>query len=325
MSARTLRAAGVASAAGMLLAILANVAVDCDAFLSSDALDCGPWGPLIDVGHAAAAIGACVVCVGLVGTTSLPSMGRAAAAVGSALMTAIGALHLSSLVDLWSHGALFQPLVVLWALAGIWIGLQVVGRKPFDLVSIVGLALAVTAVLWALSRSDSSGDHSASDDALRLAGGGFFALGFPLWIAWVADVGPHPRHPIRYSAHPLAANAQRLAILGGSALATVVFIVPFWFLATFRPILGDPSWSVHVTNAANEPLSVAVFADHRPVQIGPGSTADLQMGFEPQALTVTALDRSQVRVFCKAMSAREVLHARLRITVLRQPETCAAP
>jgi hypothetical protein len=302
----------------MLLALVGNVSVDCDAWLSSDALDCPPWGQVIDVGHAVAAVAACGVCIGLLRAPSIGRFGNVVAGGGLAVMAAIGALHLASVIGVRSHSELLQPLVVLWAFGGIWIGLQSVRRRPFDLVSLVGVALALTAVVW------SQNVHDIFSDAMRLAGGGFFSIAYIYWIVAVADVRPHQRPAFRYVANPIAAAFQRVAIVVGLAILTIGFLLPFWLLTIFRLTgLGDPSWSVSVTNASSEALNVALDPDGRVVQIPAGGTARLGMGFAPRALDVAAFDRSLNRVFCARMSARDILHARLRITVLRSPETCS--
>src|SRR5258708_5490123 len=152
----------------MLLAVVANVAWfgHCDAFLSSDVLDCAPWGRLIDVGHATTAAAACVVCALLVATRSLDGVEKRVATIGFVVMALIGALHLASLTGLVSHTDLFEPLVVLWASAGVWIGLQSVRRRPFDLVSLLGISLAITGVIWAQNVSRPNSDHAAFNDAL---------------------------------------------------------------------------------------------------------------------------------------------------------------
>ena len=314
------------SAAGMLLAVVANVPTfgGCDAYLSSDLLDCVPWGRLIDLGHAIAAFGACAVCAFLVATPSVGVVEKRVARIGFVVMALTGVLHLASLTGLSSHTDLFVPLVLLWASAGVWIGLQSVRRRPFDLVSILGISLAITGVVWAQVVSQPNSDHAAVNDALLLAGSAYFALGYPFWIALVADPGPHPRRPPRYAANAVVAMAQRLGIVVGGAVITIVVLLPFWYFATFQPVLGDPGpWRVHVTNVASEPLNVSALPDGRVVQIQPGKTADLEWGPFAHTLAIVASDLPGARVFCQVSSAREVLHARLRVTVLKRPETCS--
>src|SRR5258707_15113457 len=131
MSATRLWIAGLVSAAGMLLAVVANfAAVGCNAYLSSDVLDCVPWGRVIDVGHAVAALATGAVCVGLVETPSVTLIEKRVARIGLAVTAVIGVLHLPSVTGLRSHTDLFLPLVALRAAEGIRGGPHRVPREP---------------------------------------------------------------------------------------------------------------------------------------------------------------------------------------------------
>jgi hypothetical protein len=268
----------------------------------------------VDLGHAALAFATIPVALSLV-HAGLPRATVLITRFGVAVMAITGALHLLLALHLVDRTAMLTPLLVGWGLFGVWL---VAERALAPSVAVLAAVLGFTVIAWSLL----FGAHP-SNDAVRVAGGGIFMLGYPIWLAYAAwrPAAPAPRGPAR---SPLA----RAFNLGVTALATLVLGLPamlIWIGATIGgPVLGDPGYPLTVTNATDAVIVVGdANAGGGRSRIGPGETQEILWSFGSlRDGTFTAATIDGTPLYCRDLSAREYLRIRTRLTVTRDEGSC---
>jgi hypothetical protein len=299
------RAAPYVAAAGSIAIVLANWSSSyCDVYLASQFFECEPVGVIDDLGHALIPL----ATVPLALTLSHPFLSRLTRWVtrfGIAVMVALAGLHLLLAIGILDHTSTVPALRSAWALFGLWL---IAERGFHPTIAAFAGGLGVTMIVWSLAFGG-----GIANDAVRVAGGGIFVIGYPFWLAYATwrkrrKLGPGPR--------PLVQALRLIA----AALATLVLGLPsllVWTLATFGgPIMGDPAFFLTITNATDVPVLLPGIA---PGGLAPGATREVSWGSHGRFVATTV---DGTPVYCRDISTYDRLRQKARVTITRDPGSC---
>jgi hypothetical protein len=228
-------------------------------------------------------------------------------------MVALAAMYVLLAARLLDHTLMVAPLLLAWSLFGIWL----LAERGFTLgVTLFGILLGVTVLIWVLAFQT-----GMANDAVRVAGGGLFVAGYPLWLAYA---GRSPRMVTHRRAPPWLVAVR---LIGVAAITLVgglpLFVV--WLGATVGgPILGDPGYPLTVTNATDQTVVMDdMSASGGRSRLEPGATLELLWGIgslPDRKVVATATDGTPI--YCRQLSSYEYLRIRARVTIIRDTTSC---
>ena len=279
----------------------------CDVYLASQFFECEPVGVIDDLGHALLSLAAIPIVLTL-SYPFAPAFMIWISRFGAVVMVALAAMYVLLAARLLDHTLMVAPLLLAWSLFGIWLLAE---RRFTPGVTLFGILLGVTVLIWALAFRT-----GIANDAVRVAGGGLFVAGYPLWLAYA---GRSPRVVTRRRAPPWLVAVR---LIGVAAITLVgglpLFVV--WLGATVGgPILGDPSFFLTVTNATDVPVRVPGFVYGGLSSVAPGATAQISWGSHGR-FVATTLDGAPV--YCRDISTYDRLRMRARVTITRDTTSC---
>lgn len=307
-----------ASVLGMVLSILSNTAANCEISVASHLFEaCRPYGLLVDLGHAVAAGGAIPVAIAL-GMQRRAVIDVQLTAMGVAALVVVTGMHLALASGLVDHRSSVWSVVWAWGIVGSWVLLRSLPRMP-PTTSLLGAILGATALAWAIGFP-----IQVANDAVRQAGGGLFAIGFPIWVAWSTRSLRHSTSGIRFSSNSLLAWVQRAAIFLGSLFLALPALV-VWAAATCQVALlpADPAVGIEVRNETKSTLTGrSINARDGTQSVGPGSREKIliRLGY-PTDIDYSLSDRTGRAIACRA-GAYETLRAHSRFVVQGDPPVC---
>jgi hypothetical protein len=280
----------------------------CDVYLASQFFECEPVGVIDDLGHALLSLAAIPIVLTL-SYPFAPGFTVWISRFGAAVMVTLAAMYLLLAARLLDHTLTVAPLLLAWSLFGIWL----IAERGFTPgVTLFGILLGVTVLIWALAFRT-----GVANDAVRVAGGGLFVAGYPLWLGYA---GRSPRVVTHRRAPPWLVAVR---LIGVAAITLVgglpLFVV--WLGATVGgPIIGDPAFFLTVTNATE--VAVRVPDDGRLSSVAPGATAQISWGSYGRFIATTA---DGTPIYCRDISTYDRLRMRARVTVTRDTSSCEAP
>ncbi len=310
---RARRAAPYAAALGSIAIVLANwTSSYCDVYLASQFFECEPVAAIDDLGHSLLSVAAVPIVLTLT-YPFVPAVMVWISRFGVTVMAVLAAIYLLLAAGLLGHTMMVAPLLLAWTLFAIWLSAE----RGFPLgASIFAFLLGGTVIVWALAFRG-----GVANDAVRVAGGGLFVAGYPLWLAYAS------RAPSAVSRTRPRALFAALRLLGVAAI-TVLAVLPallIWFAATIGgPILGDPGYPLTVTNATSETVVLDdISASGGRSRIEPGTTQRLLWGFGSLPnRKVVATTTDGIPIYCREVSSHEYLRIKAHITIIRDTSSC---